>query len=77
MINPKEDKIKEDISNFQRDKQKASESYSENPLDKYKEKDMALNKANSLDKSGSSSRTEIGNTVKLDTKKIFTIIQFR
>ena len=31
---------------------------------------MALNKLPSLDKSGSSSKTETENTVKLDTKKI-------
>ena len=49
---------------------KASESYSENPLSKDKEKDMALNKVPSLDKYGSSSKTGTENTVKLDTKKI-------
>ena len=44
LINPTEDKIQDDIGNLQTDKQKASESYSENPLIKDKEKYMALNK---------------------------------
>ena len=69
MIKPTEDKIQDYIGNFQTEKQKASESYSENPLSKYKEKEMALNKVPSLDKYGSSSKTETENTVKLDTKK--------
>ena len=45
-------------------------SYSENPLSKDKEKDMALNKLPSLDKYRSSSKTETENTLKLDTRKI-------
>ena len=69
LINPTEDKIQEDKGNLQTEKQKASESYSEKPLSKDKEKDMALNKLPSLDKYGSSSKTETENTVKLDTKK--------
>ena len=70
LINPTEDKIQDDIGNLQTEKQKASDSYSEKPLSKYKEKYMALNKLPSLDKSRSSSKTETENTVKLDTKKI-------
>ena len=50
-------------------KQKASESYSENPLSKDKDKDMAQNKVPPLDKSGSASKTETEHTVKLHTKK--------
>ena len=56
-INTTEDKIQDDIGNLQIEKQKAPESYSENPLSKDKEKYMALNKLPSLDKSGSSSKT--------------------
>ena len=69
LINPTEDKIQDDIGNLQTEKQKASDSYSEKPLSKDKEKDMALNKLPSLDKSRSSSKTETEDTVKLDTKK--------
>ena len=70
MINPTEDKIQDGIGNLKIDKQKASDSYSEKPLSKYKEKDMYLNKLPSLDKSRSFSKTETENTVKLDTKNI-------
>ena len=70
LINPTEDKIQDYIGNLQTEKPKASESYSEKLLCKDKEKEMALNKLPSLDKSGSSSKTETENTVKLDTKKI-------
>ena len=44
LINLAEDKIQDNIGNLQKEKQKSSESYYENPLSKYKEKDMALNK---------------------------------
>ena len=37
LINPTEDKIKDDIGNLQTEKQKSSESYSEKPLSKDKE----------------------------------------
>ena len=67
--NPIEDKIQDDIGNLQTEKEKASDSYYEKPLSKDKEKDMALNKFPSLDKSKSSSKTETENTLKLDTKK--------
>ena len=63
LINPTEDKIQDDIGNLQTEKQKASDSYSENTLSKDKEKYMALNKLPSLDKSRSSSKTETQNTV--------------
>ena len=77
LINPTEDKIQDNIVNLQIEKQKTPESYSEKPLSKDKEKDMALNKWPSLDKSRSSLKTETENTVKLDKKKIITISQFR
>ena len=67
LINQTEDKIQDDIGNLQIEKEKASDSYSEKPLRKNTEKDMALNKLTSLDKSGSSSKTETENTLKLDT----------
>ena len=58
LINPTEDKIQDNIGNLQTEKQKSSESYSENLLSKDKDKDMAQNKLPSLDKSGSASKTE-------------------
>ena len=58
LINPTENKIQGDIGNFQKENKKASASYSEKPLSKDKEKYIALNKVPSLDKSGSSSKTE-------------------
>ena len=59
LINPTEDKIQYDIGNLKTQKQKASESYSEKPLIKDKEKYMALNKVPSLIKSRSAQKTEI------------------
>ena len=53
LINPTEYKIQDDIGNLQTEKQKASESYSENPLSKDKDEDMEKNKVPSLDKYGS------------------------
>ena len=47
--------------------QKGSDSYSEKPLSKDKEKEMALNKLLSLDKYRYSSKNETENTLKLDT----------
>ena len=58
LINPIEDKIQDDIGNLQTEKQKPSESYSEKPLSKDKDKDMSQNKVPSLDKYGSASKTE-------------------
>ena len=58
LVNPTEDKIQDNVGNLQTDKQKASASYFEKRLSKDKEKYMALNKVPSLDKSGSSSKTE-------------------
>ena len=69
LINPTEDKTQENIGNLQTEKKKASESYSEKPLSKDKDKDMAQNKVPSLDKSGSTSKTETEHTVKIDSKK--------
>ena len=57
LMNPKEDKIQDDIGNLQKNKNKASESYSENPLSKDKDKDMAQNRVPSLDKSRYASKT--------------------
>ena len=54
---------------MQTKKQKASESYSENPLSKDKDKVMAQNKVPSFDKLGSASKTETEHTDKLDNKK--------
>ena len=70
LMNSREDKSQDDIGNLQTEKQKASESYSENSLRKDKYKDMAQNKVPSLDKSGYSSKTETDHTVKLDKKII-------
>ena len=69
LINPTEDKIQDDIGNLQTEKQKASQSYSENPLSKDKDKDTEQNKVPSLDKSGPALKTETKHTVNLDTKK--------
>ena len=77
LINPTEDQIKDDIGNLKTYGQKVSYSYFEKPLSKYKEKYMTLNKFPSLDKTRSSSKTETENTVKLDTKNINVISQFR
>ena len=51
------------------DKQKVSDSDFEKPISDDIEKDVALNKLTSLDKSRSSSKTETEDTVTLDTKK--------
>ena len=77
LINPTEDKIQDDIGNLQTEKQKSSDSYYKKPLIKDKDKDMAINKLPSLDKLRSYSKTETETTLKLDTKKIITISQFR
>ena len=71
LMNPTEDKIQDNIGKLQTKKQKASESYYENPLSKDKDKDMAQNKLPSLDKSGSDSKTETEHTEKLDTNNIY------
>ena len=68
LIKPIEDQIQDYIGNLKTDKQKASDSYFGNPLIKDKERDMALNKLPSLDKSGSTSKTKTEDTIKLDTK---------
>ena len=58
LINPTEDQIQDDIGNLKTNKQKSSYSYFEKPISEDIEKDIALNKLPSLDKSGSSSKTE-------------------
>ena len=68
-IKPKEDQIKDAVGHLKTDEEKASDSDFENPIRKGVERDMALNKLTSLDKSRSSSKTEIEETVTLDTKK--------
>ena len=70
MIPETEETVKDVISNFKTEQQKASHTKNEQPISKYSEKDMALNKLTSLDKSGFSSRTETENTVIPETKKI-------
>ena len=57
LIKPTEDQIKDDIGNLKTDEQKTSDSYFVKPISEDIEKDMALNKATSLDKSRSSSKT--------------------
>ena len=52
------------------EKQKVSDSDFEKPISDDIEKDVALNKLTSLDKSRSSSKTETEDTVTLDTKNI-------
>ena len=68
MIQPKEDTVKEGIGNLKTDQQKSPHIEFEKPIIKDTEKDMALNKLTSLDKSGSSSRTETEDTVTPETK---------
>ena len=69
LIKQTEDQIKDTIGYLKTDKQKASYSYFEKPISEDIEKDTALNKLTSLDKSRSSSETETKDMVKLDTKK--------
>ena len=68
LIQPKKDTVKDVIGNLKTDQQKASHTKFEKPISKDKEKEMALNKLTSLDKSGSSSRTETEDTLTPDTK---------
>ena len=70
LIKPTEEQIKVDIGNLKIYQEKASDSYIEKPISEDIEKDMALNKLTSLDKSRSSSKTETEDTVKLDNKNI-------
>ena len=62
------DTVKDVISNFKTDQQEASQTENENPISNDSEKYMALNKFTSLDKSGSSFRTETIDTLKPQTK---------
>ena len=68
LIRPKEDMVKDVLGNLKTDQQKASHTELEKPISKDIEKDMVLNRLTSLDKKGSSSRTETENTVTPDTK---------
>ena len=54
LIKPTEDQIKDAIHNLKTYKQKVSYSYFEKPISKDIEKEMAVNKLTSLDKSRSS-----------------------
>ena len=65
-MQPKEDQIKDAIGNLKTDKQKASYSDFEKPISEDIEKDKALNKLTSLDKSRSSLRTETENKLTLN-----------
>ena len=56
------------IGNLKPDQQKSSHTEFEKPISKDTEKDMALNKLISLNKSGSSSRTITKDTVTPETK---------
>ena len=56
------------IGNLKTDKQEASQTENENPIINESDKDMALNKLTSLDKSKSSSITETEDTVKPKNK---------
>ena len=76
-IHPKEDTIKDVFGHLKTDKQKASHLYFEKTKSEDTEKDMALNKLTSLDRSRYSSRTETEYTLTPDTKKINFISQFR
>ena len=69
LMNSTEDKTKDNNGDLQKMRQKAPESYSENPLNKDKDKYTAQNKVPSLNKSGSDSKNETEKTEKLDTKK--------
>ena len=69
LIKQTEDQIKDAIGNLKTDEQKTSDSEFEKPISEDIERDMALNKLTSLDKSRSSSETETKDMVKLDTKK--------
>ena len=63
-----EDTVKDVIGNLKTGQQKTSHTKYEKPISKYSEKDMALNKLSSLDKSRSYSRTEKEDTVTPETK---------
>ena len=58
------------IGNLKTDQQKVSHTENEKPISTDSDKDMALNKLTSLDKSRYSSRTETEDTVIPETKTI-------
>ena len=64
-----EDTVKDVIGNLKTDQQEASHTKNEKPISNDSDKDMALDKLTSFDKSRSSSRTETEDTVKPQTKK--------
>ena len=65
-----EDTVKEVIGNFKTDKQESSQTKNKKPISNESDKDIALNKLGSQDKSRSSSRTETEDTVIPETKTI-------
>ena len=68
LINTTEDTVKDVISNLKIDKQEVSQTKNEKPIINESDKDMALNKLTSLDKSRSYSITETEDTLKSQTK---------
>ena len=62
------DTVKDLIGSLKTDKQEAPQTKNKKLISNESDKDMALNKLNSLDKSRSSSRTETEDTVKPQNK---------
>ena len=60
--------VKDVIGNLKTDQQETSQTKNENLISNDSDKDMALNKLTSLDKSRYSSRTETEDTVTPETK---------
>ena len=58
LVHTKEDTVKDVIGNLKTEKQEASQTKSKKPISNEPEKETALNKLTSLDKSRSYSRTE-------------------
>ena len=58
LIPTKKDTVKDVIGNLKTDQQEASKTENEKPIRNDSDKDMALNRLTSLDKSRYSSRTE-------------------
>ena len=63
-----EDTVKDVIGNFKTNQQEALQTKNKNPINNESDKDMALNKLTSLDKSMYSSITETEDTVIPQTK---------
>ena len=68
LIPATEDTVKGVIGDFKNNQQEASQTENEKPISNDSDKDMALNKLTSLNKSRSSSRTEKEDTVTPETK---------